>query len=231
MDRVVYGYELAPDQIQAKSVFHCPVHRRRSAVSDLFRQSKGDRRAWHGADHQNAFRLSLNGKLHGGHGNCGLPGRAEAPRHPNWHQGSRTILPMSDAKPADVAAGSGKATIAFPDGVRLIASDWAYDVHKKRASFSSGTLTLADGKVIVITDGRIAFDHSRDIFVDGAVQPAGLLETKLKPGDYPIGADTLVIGKGNASQVKPGVSTSLPVETEKPKASLEQVEWVKPDNE
>ena len=90
-------------------------------------------------------------------------------------------------------------------------------------------MILADGKSIAISDGRIAFDHSRDVFAKGTARPAGVWETKLTPGEYPIGSDKIVIGKENAIEIKLGESISIVPEAEKPKASLEQVDWVKPN--
>ena len=55
------------------------------------------------------------------------------------------------------------------------------------------------------------------------------LETKLKAGEYSMGKDKIVIGKSNAIEVKLSESIAATSESEKPKSSLEQIDWVKPD--
>ena len=144
------------------------------------------------------------------------------------------ILPMAEVKLADVKSTDGNSNEMFPgvdgatSGTQLIAKDWAYDKEKKKATLSNGTLIFLDGKTLAIANGRIDFDKSRGVFTAGAVNPSGVLETKLKPGDYPMGADKLSIGDGNSASVKAGEKVEAPQDKEPPKVTLENVDWVKP---
>ena len=110
------------------------------------------------------------------------------------------VLPMwADGKVEDV---SGAATIGT--GVRVTGTDFAYEKEKKKLFFRSGTLVLADGTALPISGGhlpRTALPQS-DSFKNG-----GVLEPLLKSGD-------------DLAKVKT---------EEEDKASIEVVDWVKPE--
>ncbi len=143
------------------------------------------------------------------------------------------ILPMSKIDLEKVApnVGSGGATtdVGFGENVVLNAGDWTYDKDKKKVNLSNGTFKLADGKILTVANGRIDFAKST-VFGNGSVSAPGALDLKLKPGTYANGSGTLVIGELNRAEAK---SEPLPPpkteEQEPPKATLEVVEWVKPN--
>jgi dipeptide/tripeptide permease len=140
-------------------------------------------------------------------------------------QEGEVILPMSDTPLNEVRSS---ATFGGASGPRLAASDPAYNEENKKLTLSSGELTFADGKKLVIKDGRIDFEQSRDLFAAGTVAPAGALETKFRSGDYPMGGDRLTIGRGNTAAVKPGERVEAPQDKEPAKVTLERVDWTKP---
>jgi len=143
------------------------------------------------------------------------------------------ILPMPSKKLEDISAGTGSATfttdVKFGDAVELNAGDWAYDKDKKKVNLSNGTFKLADGKVLTVANGRIDFAKS-NVLGNGGVAAPGTLELKLKPGTYANGSGTLVVKELNRAEAKP---EPLPppesAEAEPPKATLEVVDWVKPN--
>jgi hypothetical protein len=138
------------------------------------------------------------------------------------------ILPASTEKLAEVKAADGKAVVSFPESVSLTATDWDYNKDKKKVSLANGELVFSDGKKLVIANGRIDFDKSRGLFAAGPVQLAGAREWKLKPGDYPMGADKLTIGADGAAAVKTGEKVERPEDKEPPKVTLGDTGWVPP---
>ncbi len=138
------------------------------------------------------------------------------------------FLPMSSTKLEEVESTDGAADLQFPEGVQVAASDWAYNKDKKKATLSNGTLTFGDGRKLVMKDGRIDFNQSRALFVDGEFKPAGALETRLKTGDYPMNADKVSVGDGNQVKIETATAVEAPKDKEPPKATLEKVDWVRP---
>ncbi len=138
------------------------------------------------------------------------------------------ILPMSETKLADVKPDAGNAVLKFPESLQITAADWEYNAEKKKVSLSNGELTLADGKKLIITKGRVDFDHSRGLFADGDIKLAGVLETLLKPADYPMGPDKLTIGNGGAAKATSATHVEAQQDKEPAKVLLEKVDWVKP---
>jgi len=138
------------------------------------------------------------------------------------------ILPAPTVPLDEVKTSDGKTAVAFPASLWVTASDWAYDEDKKKATFANGELTFSDGKKLVIANGRIDFDKSRSVFENNSVSTAGALELKLKPGDYPMGADKLTVGENNAVTIKTGGKVDPPSDKEPPKVSLGDTNWVKP---
>lgn len=235
MDRVVMGYELAPDQIQALNPFLIVAFIGGALVYRTFIASPESLKK-PGMLPTNkmliGFLLTALCMLVMAAAGF-LAGEKQDALKVTTKEGD-IILPMPETKIADVVPADGKSVLKFADGTELTVADWSYNADKKRASFSSGELKLSrdgkssDGKTIAISDGRIAFDKSKEVFIKGPIQIPGALETKLKSGEYPMGSDKLVISKGNV-EVKTGESVSTPNETEKPKGSIEQIEWVKPN--
>jgi dipeptide/tripeptide permease len=229
MDRVVLGYELAPDQIQALNPLFIVVF---IGGTLIYRTYIADPTAVTKPGMAPTTKMLIGFLLTSG---CMvvmavagfLAGQKQDAIRVTTKEGE-IILPMSDSQPADVTASAGRANISFSNGMSLALSDWSYDENKKRAAFSSGQLKLADGKTVTITDGRIDFDKSREVFATSTISPVGALELKLKPGDYPIGDDKLVIGQGNSAEVKKGEIVAVPAEDKKPTGSLERIDWVKP---
>ena len=123
----------------------------------------------------------------------------------------------------------GNTAVAFRDSKLLfVARDWKWDKDKKKAVLAAGWLELEDGRKLWLQNGRINFDRSREVFANGPVTLPGVLEFKLKPGDYPMGPDKLTIGAGNTATVKTGEKVELPEDKEPPKVTLETTDWVKP---
>jgi solute carrier family 15 (oligopeptide transporter), member 1 len=230
MDRTVAGYELAPDQIQALNPFFIVLFIGGALV---YRTYIADPNAPQSGGMPPTTKMLIGFVLTAA---CmlvmALAGYLAGPKRDALRLTTKEgeiYLPMSDMKPAVAAATSGdKVVLSFPGGLRLSATGWSYDEDKKRASFTDGELVLSDGKVVAIASGRIDFDRSRGVFTPGTVNPAGTLETKLKSGEYPMGSDKLVIGKGNTAEVKPGESIPVPAVVEKAKATLDEADWVKP---
>ena len=138
-------------------------------------------------------------------------------------QEGEVILPTAEKKLADVAP-----TAADFGGVRVAAPEGSYNKDKKQIELTAGTITLADGSVIVIDKGRIDFDKSRAAFGQPTVNPAGVREAHFKKGDYPMGGDKLTIGDKNAAAVKTGEKVAPPEDKETPKVTLTDTDWVPP---
>ena len=68
----------------------------------------------------------------------------------------------------------------------------------------------------------------RGVFTVATINPAGSRESHFKKGDYPLGADKLVIGDKNAASVKTGEVVAPPEDKETPKVTLDDTEWVPP---
>jgi POT family proton-dependent oligopeptide transporter len=138
------------------------------------------------------------------------------------------IVPAADVKLKEVKVIDGRAGNSFTSSVQLTAKEWEYDEDKKKASIANGAITFADGKQLVMSNGRIDFDKSRGVFASGTINPSGSLETKLKPGDYPMGSDKLTIDKAGAATTKTGEKVEAPKDEKPPKVTLEDVDWVLP---
>lgn len=138
------------------------------------------------------------------------------------------ILPTATVKLADMKAADATAGIAFGEGARLTATDWEYDKDKKKGEFTNGVVAFKDGTRLVIANGRIDFDKSREAFAAGTFNPVGSLESRLKPGAYPMGADKVEIGTDNAVAVQRGAKAEAPTDEKPPKVTLESNDWVPP---
>jgi dipeptide/tripeptide permease len=229
MDRTVFGYELAPDQIQALNPLLIVVF---IGSALIYRTYLASPTAVTKAGMPPTTKMLIGFLLTAG---CMLvmsaAGYLAGPKQDASKvtlKEGEIILPKLEGKLKDVTPSDGRAVLTFEGGIRLTANDWAYNETKKRASFSAGELTFGDGKTVVVNKGRIDFERSREVFGAGVVSPTGALETKLKPGAYPIGSGKLVIGKGNAVEFKPGESAEAPDDKETPKVSVDEIEWVKP---
>jgi POT family proton-dependent oligopeptide transporter len=91
---------------------------------------------------------------------------------------------------------TGKGT--YGTGVTFTATDWAYDAEKKKVTFASGSVTLADGSTLTVKDGHLTGTA-------GLTAPAGVLEPLLKSGD-------------DLTAVKPDAA----------KVNVEQIDWTEP---
>jgi len=109
------------------------------------------------------------------------------------------ILPMwTDGKLADVA---GATTIGT--GVRVTATDFAYDKDKKTLTFTSGKVLLADGREIPVTKAHFS---KSELPSEAALTTGAVIEPLLKSGE-------------ELAEVK---------SDEKDKATLKVIGWVKP---
>jgi solute carrier family 15 (oligopeptide transporter), member 1 len=229
MDRTVAGYELAPDQIQALNPFFIVLFIGGALV---YRTYIADPNAPQSGGMTPPTKMLIGFVLTAA---CmvvmAIAGYLAGPKQDALRLTTKEgeiYLPMSEVNPAEAGTSGDKVVLTFPGGLRLSATGWSYDEDKKRASFADGELVLSDGKAIAISGGRIDFDRSRGVFASGTVNPAGTLEAKLKSGEYSMGSDKLVIGKGNTAEVKAGESIPVPAVIETPKATLDEVDWVKP---
>jgi solute carrier family 15 (oligopeptide transporter), member 1 len=134
------------------------------------------------------------------------------------------ILPVGKTKLKEV----GLTGAEFGDA-RVAATDGKYNEDKKKWELTDGTISFHDGGVLTIKGGRIDFDKSRGVFAKTAIAASGTLETKFKKGDYPMGGDKLIIGDNNTAEVKKGEKLEVPTDKETPKVTLEETEWVKPN--
>ena len=139
MDRTVSGYELAPDQIQALNPFFI-VFFIGSAL--IYRTYFVNPAAATKPGMAPTTKMLIGFLLTA---SCmavmATAGYLAGPKHEAIGIGTKEgelILPMSEIKPADVKASDGKAVIAFPDGMRLTASNWSYDTDKKRPGVCLG---------------------------------------------------------------------------------------------
>jgi hypothetical protein len=87
-------------------------------------------------------------------------------------------------------------------GVRVSATDFEYDPEKKKLSFANGKILLSDGRELVVANGHLA---TTGLPESAALTAGGVLEPLVKSGDA-------------LAKVKPDAT----------KATLEQVDWVKP---
>jgi hypothetical protein len=136
----------------------------------------------------------------------------------------------------------GEVILAAPEGqlkdmslagakfgtVSVSATDARWNADKKKWELTTGTITLADGSVLVIDTGRINFDRSRAALARPTVDLPGSREVLLKPGAYGLGGDKLVVKDGNATEVKTGEKVEAPRDKEPPKVTLETTDWVPP---
>ncbi|QDU23169.1 POT-type proton-dependent oligopeptide transporter [Urbifossiella limnaea] len=107
------------------------------------------------------------------------------------------VVPVAKTPLKDVKAGTAEF-----GPVKVTAADWAYDEGKKRLTFASGTVRLADGKELLVTGGHLVAEE----FPDAAGwERGGVLEPLLKSGE---------------DRAKAG--------TEPTKATAEVIDWVKP---
>jgi dipeptide/tripeptide permease len=229
MDRTVFGYELAPDQIQALNPFFIVAF---IGGALIYRTYIADPNAPQSGGMPPTKKMLIGFLLTAA---CmlvmALAGYLAGNKQDSLKlmtKEGEIFLPLADTKPAEINAPDGNAVVSFPGGVRLTATGWTFDEDKKRASFSDAEVTFADGKTLVITGGRIDFERSRGLFANGALNFAGALETKLKPGDYPMGSEKVVI-KGNAVEVVPGGAAPVSEPPPKAKANLDEAPWCKPD--
>jgi len=112
------------------------------------------------------------------------------------------ILPMFETKLADVKKVADGSPVTVGSTVRLAAADWEYDSDKKKLAFTNGTLVMSDGRRVDIKSGHLQSSASDS----ASLTAGGVLESLLKSGD-------------SLSNVKP----------EATKATLEVVDWVKPN--
>ncbi|MDB5307537.1 MAG: transporter [Gemmataceae bacterium] len=231
MDRRVFGYELAPDSIQALNPLFIVlfiggtlVYRTVTATGRAGDATGGVR-----PTSKMLVGFLLTAACMGVMAVAGfLAGSKQDTVRVALKEGD-IILPPADTKLSDVSPAGGKVELSFPGSVRLTVSDWVYDPDKKRGLLSDGELEFGDGKKLVIKGGRIDFDQSRGVFGTGPVSLVGVLETRLKPGDYPLGRDKLTIGKENTAAVKVGETVAAPKDEKPTKVWLESMEWVRPE--
>src|SRR5262249_27650086 len=114
-------------------------------------------------------------------------------------QGS-LVLPMW--KDGDLEKVSGTATVGT--GVRITATDFTFDKEKKKLTFTSGKVILADGTEIPITKAHLPTTALPN---ETALTKGGVLEPLLKSGE--------ALAKVKA--------------TDEDKAIIEVVDWVKPE--
>jgi solute carrier family 15 oligopeptide transporter 1 len=110
------------------------------------------------------------------------------------------VLPMWEGGKLEDASGS--TTIGT--GVRVNASDFAYDKEKKKLTFTSGNVILSDGSELPIAKGHLP---STALPQNEALKNGGVREPLLKTGD-------------DLAKVKT---------TDEDKAVIEVVDWVKPE--
>jgi POT family proton-dependent oligopeptide transporter len=133
------------------------------------------------------------------------------------------ILPAPEGKLKEANLAATKL-----GGVGLASTDAKWNEDKKKWELTTGTLTLSDGSLLVINKGRIDFDKSRTSLAKPTIELPGGREVRLKPGEYQMGADKLIIKDGNATEVKSGEKAEAPQDKEPPKVTLEDTEWVPP---
>jgi hypothetical protein len=230
MDRTVFGYELAPDQIQALNPFFIVAFIGGALVYRTYiADPNAPQTGGTPPTRKMLFGFLLTAACMGIMALAGyLAGNKQDALKLVIKEGE-IFLPPSETKPSEVKSTDGNAVLTFPGGVRLTATGWSYDEDKKRASFTDAEITSADGKTLVITGGRIDFDKSRELVASGNLSLTGALETKFKPGEYTSGSDKVVIKKGNAVEVAPGGSAAASEPAPKSKANLDQADWCKPD--
>lgn len=105
------------------------------------------------------------------------------------------VVPMTSAKLEEVTTGD----VEFGK-VKVSSSDWKYNKDNKKLELVNGSITLSDGKVIVIKDGHAGTLPTPEELVAG-----GSLEPLFKSGE-------------DLAKVKPDAS----------KATIEKIDWVKP---
>ncbi|WP_246173714.1 peptide MFS transporter [Limnoglobus roseus] len=105
------------------------------------------------------------------------------------------VLPHSAATLSDVKSGE----VAF-GGVKITATDWAYNTDKKKLEFTNGIVTLTDGRVVKVSGG-----HTGTPPAAAELSAGGVLEPLMKS------ADELKDVKSDAA-----------------KAAVEEIDWVKP---
>jgi len=220
MDLHLFGFEVTADQIQSANAFFIVTLLPLSVVMFNTLAKRG-------------YKIRATDKMIGGFamtalsmvvlGLSGFLAGAKQDAVKLTFKEGELILPTAEGKLKDANPGG-----AMFGGVRVIATDAKWNEDKKKWEFTAGTIAFADGTVLVIDKGRIDFEKSRGVFAASKLEPKGTLETKFKKGDYPMGADTLVVGKDNAVEVKTGQRTEAPQDKEAPKVTLEDNDWVPP---
>jgi len=207
MDRVVFGYELAPDQIQALNPLFIVAFIGGALV---YRTFIAGATASQGAGMRPTTKMLIGFILTAlCMGVMAGAGYLAGPKQP---AAKLTLAEGEIVLPAIVGTGlesagqdGGTALVSLGENIRLKATGWSYNADKKRASMSGGELIFDDGKTLVISNGRIDPAASRGAIEGGKVTVPSL-ETKIRPD---------ALGTTHA-------------EDGKSKATLEQVDWVKP---
>ena len=111
------------------------------------------------------------------------------------------VVPAFDTPLDQVKPAAGGQPTAVGNGVKLSATDWEYDQGKKKLTFATGKLILANGQEVPVAAGHLSA-AAPDA---AALSAGGVLEPLLKAGD-------------DLAGVKP----------EATRVTVETIDWVKP---
>lgn len=99
------------------------------------------------------------------------------------------VVPAGKVKLNEVALVAGGGAVKLTGNsagtaefgpVKVTASDWEYDAAKKRLAFATGTVTLADGTALAVSNGHLTGSAIPDA---AALEKGGVLEPLLKSAE------------------------------------------------
>ena len=123
--------------------------------------------------------------------------------------------------------------LVFPEGsARSLKFEKYGSSAGDKVTFKDGELTLADGKKLFFTKGRLDFEKSSDVFKEGKIELPGILEYTFRQGRYQLPNGVLVIKRANQAEILVGEKIKIEPSkaTETPSVTIGGGKYVKPEN-
>lgn len=123
-----------------------------------------------------------------------MAGKAEPANKITFPEGD-LVVPATAMKLSEITNGE----VQF-GAVKVMATDWAFNADNKKLTFANGIITLANGRVIKVSNGHIGTPPSSvDLIANGILEPLMKSEADLK-GVKPEATKTTIV---NIDWVKP----------------------------
>jgi POT family proton-dependent oligopeptide transporter len=241
MDREILGYTVAPDSIQALNPIFIVMFIGGALVVRNLWPSSGEAKAGMAPTQKMLIGFLLTAVCMGVMAVAGYrTGEPEAALQIKAKE-IELFLPLGtanltegtvDFKEEKLANKGGD--IKFPEGsAKSLKFEKFGSVASDKVTFKDGELTLADGKKVVFTKGRLDFEKSSsELFQPGKMEMAGVLEFTYRQGRYQLPNGILVIKRGNEAELLSGerLKTEPSKATETPSVTVGPGKYVKPEN-